>query len=83
MYSRKMFIKEGKKWIESASFDNPFDVVKSLNNDIIAKKMHKCSYIERITEYNHVVIIEGNAHLHIEVYYNNDTKSVYVVETSI
>ena len=51
------------------------EVHERLMHDLIAKKLHGCTYITRITDRSNY---DGTRT--IEVYYDNCTKCVYIVE---
>lgn len=75
-------VKVGKKWETTYTNKNVKDVYRRLSEDLIAKKMHKCSYISRITDRNNY-----NGTRTIEVYYKNGandssniiSKAVYTI----
>lgn len=54
---------------------NERNIYTSLASDLLAKKVHKCTYITRITDRSNY---DGTRT--IVVYYDNGTKSVYIVK---
>ena len=73
--SRTMYAKNGRNW-ELLSYDNTAETVhKELLDNIVAKKMHGCSYIRSIKE---TCNYDGTRTF--TVYFSNDVKAVYIVE---
>lgn len=72
---RITYLKEGNAWKECFTETDPAEVEHRLLADIVAKKMHKCTYITSIKERTNY---DGTRTF--TVYYSNATKSVYTVE---
>lgn len=81
--SRTMYKGSEAFWSIEVSDNNSIDIntinerkiYKSLASDLLAKKVHKCTYINRICDRSNY---DGTRT--ITVYYDNGTKSVYIVE---
>ena len=72
---------EYEKWFEQDNTctwetNDPAEIHKDLMNDLIAKKLHKCTYIRSIKDRPNY---DGTRT--ITVYHDNGCKRVYVVET--
>ena len=77
MKSEKMTIqiKEGRSWTTTNIISDPVEVYRSLSHDMIAKKLHACSYIKRIEDRSNY---DGTRT--IKVTYDNSVRRVYVIE---
>ncbi len=73
--ARICFVKNGNKWEQTFKETNEERINKSLLNDIIAKKMHKCTYIKSISERTNY---DGTRTF--KVYYDNNCMNEYTVE---
>ena len=73
--ARICFVKEGKTWKETYKTTDVKEVEKQLLSDIVAKKMHGCTYIKSIKE-----ICNYDGTRTFTIYFNNNTKNVYTVE---
>jgi hypothetical protein len=68
-------IKNGRKWETERVITEESEVYKSLAHDLIAKKIHACTYIKSIKR-----ICNYDGTQTITVTYNNDCRSIYTVE---
>lgn len=66
--------KVGRHYIETFLCLDQFAVQEALMKDLIAKKLHGCSYIRAIFDRNNY---DGTRD--ITVYYDNNTRRVYTV----
>lgn len=70
-----VFVKEGNKWIMSSVCTDKTEIYKSLSDDLLHKKIHKCSYIKSIKD-----MCNYDGTRTIITYYDNGVKRVYIVE---
>ena len=71
----KTYIREHGAWKCEWETDDPAEVHERLMHDLIAKKLHKCSYITSIKDYpNHKDDTRT-----ITVFHDNDCKTEYRV----
>ena len=78
-------VKEGRTWKETYYLDETMEylenesakehIYKCLMHDMIAKKLHKCTYIKSITRSNPYDGTEL-----VTVTYDNDSRRIYKVE---
>ena len=73
---RSILIKKGKTWKQGSIHTNAADVYRSLAEDLIAKKINGASYIRSIRRQQLY-----NGFQEITVYYSNDVKAVYTIES--
>ena len=69
------FIKEHKKRVENWQTTDREVVYKKLIDDLISKKINACRYIIRIERVNLY-----NGYERITVYYDNDSKTEYIID---
>ena len=69
------YVKNGYKWVESHTTTDTLTIYDNLSRDLIAKKLHNCAYIKRISDQPNY---DGTRT--ITVYYDNNVKNVYVIE---
>lgn len=72
---RRIEVKQGKKWIESYTTNDTNEINRSLAHDMIAKKLHSCTYIKSIKDRCNY---DGTRT--ITVTYDNDCRSIYCIE---
>lgn len=65
-------VKNGAKWEQSYYTTSPEEIYKGLMQQLIAKKLHKCTYIRSIKE---IPLYDGTRK--IIVYYDNSVKATY------
>ena len=70
-----VFVKAGNKWNISNTNTDKTEIYKSLANDLLKKKIHKCEWIKSIKD---VCNYDGTRT--ITTYYTNGVKRVYVVD---
>ena len=68
-------VKEGNKWVVTYVDPDEVSVYKWLAHDLTAKKLHKCTYITRITDRNN---FDGTRD--IVVSYDNGCRNTFTVE---
>lgn len=73
--TRKTYLKNGRKWELRFEETDPETIHKELLDNIVAKKMHNCSYIKSIKE-----SCNYDGTRTFTVYFSNDTKAVYIIE---
>lgn len=66
--------KNGSKWVACRMIDDAVQVLESLAQDLISKKINECKYIRSIKRQNNY---DGTQT--ITVTHNNGTRSVYVI----
>lgn len=71
---RAVEIKRGKQWVISHIDTKPIDIYKALATDLLAKKIHNCSWIKRIEDSNNY---DGTRT--IKITYDNDCRSIYTI----
>ena len=62
-------------WVDESINDNPEQVYSSLAKDMVAKKLHKCGYIQSIRERSNY---DGTRD--VTVTYDNGVRRVYTIE---
>lgn len=75
MVKLTVYVKEGKKWIESRATTDAVEVYESLVRELINKKINKCTYITSIQRVN---LYNGTQRITIR--YCNGVKSEYVIK---
>jgi len=73
---RSILVKKGRKYTQGMIETNPAEVYKSLAEDLIAKKINNATYIRSIKRDQLY-----NGFENITVYYSNDVKAVYTIES--
>ena len=73
--ARICFVKEGNTWKQTFKETDVARVEHSLLNDLVAKKMHKCTYVKSIKE-----SCNYDGTRTFTIYYDNNVKNVYTVE---
>ena len=73
--SKVIELKSGKTWIYYRTVTDPLEIYESLENDLVAKLIHKCTYIKRIKRDPLYTGYER-----ITVTYDNDVRSIYTVK---
>lgn len=67
--------RNGKTWETVNVYTDPVKIYESLAKDMIAKKLHKCTYIKTIKD---VCNYDGTRN--ITVAYDNGVRRVYTIE---
>lgn len=68
-------VKNGSKWEVTLTVSDEADVYKSLANDLVNKKLNKCTYIKSIKR-----TPLYNGFDEIRVVYDNGVRAIYTVE---
>lgn len=76
MYKRVMEEKQNGKYIPVYETTEKIDVLEWLTSDLMAKYLHKASYVKRIQDTPNY-----NGTRTVTVYYDNNTRSIYTVKS--
>lgn len=74
MISEKVYLKDGNKWNERHTTEDPATVYESLSRVLRAKYIHRAAWVKRITDTTNY---DGTRT--ITAYYDNGCKSVFTV----
>ena len=69
-----VYVKKGNKWLHSYNTTDARQVYKSLATDLLNQKLG-CNYIKSIRR-----VSLYNGYQKVTTYYDNNTKTVYIVE---
>ncbi|MCR4671956.1 MAG: hypothetical protein K5637_01800 [Lachnospiraceae bacterium] len=73
---RVVYCKQGNQWVPDQYIeDDPGEVYRKLARDMVAKKLHQCTYIKSIKD---ACNCDGTRD--ITITYDNNVRAVYTVE---